>query len=71
MRNIEISLNEVKEVFYLLEELNAFFHDRGKYSDKESLQKFITKNYPLIHKGYYNTVWNWLPKDVQDEITSR
>lgn len=70
MSNIEVSLEEIIEIFYLLEELNDFFHDPSKYSDKEAVERFITEKYPSINKGYYKTVWNWLPKDVQDKITA-
>ena len=66
--NIEVKLDEVKEVFFLLEELNRFFHAPDRYEDNEKLKDFVSKVYPKIHKGYYKTVWDWLPKEVQDEI---
>ena len=66
--NINVDLKEIEEIYYLLEELNDFFHDPNKYSEGKKLDDFVLKVYPSINKAYYNTVWNWLPKEVRDNI---
>ena len=71
MATIEIELEEAKEVFLLLEKLNGFLHQELNYQSKEDFQKFAKSIYPEIRKGYYDTVWNWLPNKVQAEIEDR
>ena len=74
-RTVEISLDEVKRLFLLLEELNAFFHQPMHYPDVEAVKTFLGNQergaYKDIHDMYYNVVWNWLPSDVQEEIHNR
>lgn len=65
---IEVSTEEVKKVYLLLEDLNDFFHQKENYSD---IEKFADQNYKRIHECYYEVIWNWLPKDVKEDILSR
>lgn len=66
---VEIDIEEIKEVFFLLEELNDFFHQKDKYSDTKCVEKFADNIYPLLNKSYYDIVWNWFPQEVKKEIT--
>lgn len=69
---IQVSLDEVKKVFLLLEDLNSFFHDPDKYGNVDSVKRFVESGmYQQVHAAYYETVWNWLPKDAQQEILNR
>ena len=69
---IQVSLDEVKKLFLLLENLNSFFHDPEKYGDVQRVKTFVESGmYKQLHAAYYDTVWNWLPKDTQDEILNR
>jgi hypothetical protein len=36
--------------------------------DQKLMKKFANENYSEIHELYYKIIWNWLPKDVQEEI---
>lgn len=67
-KKIEVDLEEVQRVFALLEDLNALFHQPMKCKDSEYVSNFAKKNYPEIKDLYYEIVWNWLPKDVQEKI---
>jgi uncharacterized protein YeeX (DUF496 family) len=71
MSKIEIQLEEAKEVFLLLEKLQDFMHQPMNCESKEDFVKFIKSVYPEVRKSYYETVWNWLPEQVQQEIEER
>lgn len=62
---------ELKELYLLLEELNEFFHQPENYLSSEKTNEFAKKIYPDINKMYYETVWDSLPKDLQDELENR
>ena len=71
-KTIQVAVDEVKEVFLLLEELNSFFHDPEKYGDHSRLIHYVEGDmYPKLHEAYYETVWNWLPSEVQKQIENR
>jgi len=69
--SISIPVSEVKEVFELLEEINQLFHQPLNHKDLEAVEMFAKSNYPAIKKLYYETVWNWLPKDEQEYYDKR
>lgn len=70
--SIQVPLQQVKEVFLFLEELNSFFHDPAKYRDAEALVQFVEHGmYNKLHETYYQTVWNWLPPATQTEMENR
>jgi len=73
MSEIKVQLEEVKEIYLLLllEKLQNFMHQSTNYESKEDFQSFVSHIYPEIHKSYYETVWNWLPENVQKEIEER
>ena len=71
MSNIEIDLEEAKEVFFLLERLQGFLHQPMNFDSSEKIQDFASSIYPEIADAYYKKVWNWLPKDVQKEIEEK
>ncbi|GGQ02505.1 hypothetical protein [Shewanella ulleungensis] len=66
---ISFSVDEVLRVFRFLENSNELFHQPMRYEDKDIVQKFAKDNYPEIRELYYRTIWNKLPKYIQDEIT--
>ncbi|MEM7356088.1 MAG: hypothetical protein AAF657_35055 [Acidobacteriota bacterium] len=69
---IKVPLAEVRELFFLLEETQDFFHQPLNYGDSEQVNAFVKGGfYERVKKAYYETVWNWLPADSQEEITSR
>jgi hypothetical protein len=67
--SIEVNSEEILEVFNLLDELNDFFHNPLNHQSIEQVDAFSNRVYPDIKKAYYKTVWNWLPKEVQDELS--
>ena len=67
---ITFSIDEVLRIFRFLENLNELFHQPMHYEDKDIVQKFAKDNYPEIRELYYNTIWDKLPKHIQDKITS-
>ena len=67
-RKVEVNVEEIRRVFLLLEEINSLFHQPMKYQDSEYITKFAELKYSEIKELYYNTVWDWLPSDIQEEI---
>jgi len=67
-QKIDVSVDEVKRVFDLLEKINSFFHQPMKYEDPEFVKAFAENNYKEINDLYYNVVWEWLPEPVKAEI---
>ncbi len=65
---IEVDLKDVRRLFLLLENMNCFFHQPMNFENPKRVQEFALKNYPELHKLYYNVVWEWLPKEIQKEI---
>jgi ethanolamine utilization cobalamin adenosyltransferase len=56
MKKIQVPLDELLNIYDLLEELNELFHQPLNYEDQEHVCKFADKNYQRIHELYYNTV---------------
>lgn len=67
-QKIDVSIDEVRRVFDLLEKVNSLFHQPMKYEDLELVKAFAETNYKEISDLYYNVVWEWLPEAVQAEI---
>jgi len=63
--------NDLKDLYMLLEELNDFFHQPDNYSSIEQVSRFAKKMYPEISKMYYETIWEMLPKELQEDIENR
>jgi hypothetical protein len=68
MKYVNIDINEIKRVFFLIEKINDVFHQEENFMDQKLMKKFANENYSEIHELYYKIIWNWLPKDVQEEI---
>ena len=66
---VQIDLEEVKRVFRLIEEVHDLMHQPLKSRDVEQVEAFVDSHYPEIKDLYYKVVWNWLPQEVQREIT--
>ncbi|MBN8454492.1 hypothetical protein [Accumulibacter sp.] len=68
---IKVDLDQVVEIYRLLESLNDFFHEPANYEDTAKLLEFMGKgNYEKIRHGYYAIASNWLPKKVQKKLWS-
>ncbi len=67
---IEIDVTEIRRVYGLLEEIHGFFHQPLKFRDTHLVEKFAKQHYDEIQNLYYQVVWNWLPKEVQEKITT-
>jgi hypothetical protein len=67
-QKIDVSIDEVRRVFDLLEKVNSLFHQPMKYEDSELVKAFAETNYKEINDLYYNVVWEWLPEAVKTEI---
>jgi hypothetical protein len=68
---VEVDLEEIKQVFLFLEDLNAFFHQPMHYETIEDVKEYVDGMYPQLHHLFYHVVWNWLPPTVQNEIEDR
>lgn len=69
---IQVDLNEMKQLFIFLEELNSFFHQPMKYTDQAQVVAYVENGmYEQLHTMYYDVVWNWLPPSVQKEMEDR
>ncbi len=67
-QKVEVDLEDVRRLFILLENMNNFFHQPMYFKDPKLVQEFVYKNYPELKTLYYDIVWKWLPKDIQEEI---
>jgi hypothetical protein len=70
-QEILFTLDELLEVFRFLGNANHLFHQPMYYEDSSVVEKFADDNYMTIHKLYYETIWNKLPKSIQDEFTEK
>jgi len=41
-----------------------------RYEDIEIVKKFAKNHYSEIHELYYKTLWEKLPKEIQEKITN-
>ena len=67
-QKIDVSVDEVRRVFDLLDKVNSLFHQPMKYEDSGVVKTFAEANYKEINELYYNVVWEWLPETVKAEI---
>lgn len=70
-KQVSISVEEIKEVFELLEKINDLFHQPLSYRETEIVENFADSNYQEIKKLYYDTVWKWLPEEEQKRYEDR
>lgn len=69
---IQINLNEVKELFLFLEDLNQFFHSPSNYGDQQQLIAYVEGGmYDKLRRLYYHTVLDWLPPSARKEFEDR
>lgn len=71
-RMVSISLEELRELYSLLVDYQQFFHQPLHFGEQEEVVKFLRDGaYARLHQAVYDTVWDWLPRDVQSEISER
>jgi lantibiotic modifying enzyme len=63
-----VKLDEIKQIYELVERLNEFFHDPYNHPN---IEKFATEIYPDIRNAYYHTIRDWLPPEVQQFYEER
>ena len=66
--DINISVETVRELYSLMEEIQDLFHQPLYYEDKETVIAFAHKHYPAIKKAYYETLWGLLPQGDKELI---
>jgi len=71
MSKIEIELEDLKRVFFLLEDINHLFHQPMYFNDSDMVEAFADRNFDEIGELYYKVIWNLLPAEVQEEIENR
>ena len=69
-RKIEVSTEELEVLYKLLADMNDFFHQPMNLEKIETVQNFMKDKdiYERIHDAYYDYVWDWIPKDIQEKI---
>lgn len=68
-KNIEVKLDEVKRVYNMIEQVHDLLHQPEKYRNTDVIDSFVQENYGELRDLYYDIIWDWLPQDVQDNIT--
>lgn len=58
IEKVNVSVDEVKRVYGLLEELNSFFHEPMNFKNPKDTAAFATTNYQEIKELYSQVVWN-------------
>lgn len=66
---VQLTDEDIKNIWDLLENLNDIFHDYEKFNNKEIINEFQIHYYPIIHKLYYETIWNILTDEQKLEFT--
>ena len=57
-------------LYRLMEKLNWFFHQEMHYLNRDIAEKTARECYPEIRDFTYDILWNDLPKEVQDQLTT-
>ena len=74
-RRVEVDLDEIIELFLIIERLQQFFHQPLHYETLVQLNSFLGDRYSgayaEMHQAYYEILWNWLPPDIQRQIEDR
>lgn len=65
---IDLSRENILEIYYLVEKLVEIFHDDERAHNRETINRFIADYYPSIHKLYYETIWNALTIEERQAI---
>ena len=69
---LTVPLDEVKSVFFVLEELIDFLHQPLNYETTDQIVQFLQSGaFDRLTGAYYDTVWNWFPDNVRNEIIER
>lgn len=69
---IEVSLEEARQLFLFLEDLNHFFHSPTHYSDAAAVVAYVEgRMYDKLREMYYHVIPGWLPGNVLREIENR
>ena len=63
-----LNKDNIMEIYMLMDKLNEIFHDPDRSGDITIIQKFGDEYYPIIHKLYYETLWNALTIEQRKEI---
>ena len=65
-----MTLKEQIRLYRLMEKLNWFFHQEMHYLDREIAEQTATARecYPEIREFTYDILWNYLPKEVQEQL---
>ncbi|WP_323756666.1 hypothetical protein [Roseivirga sp.] len=62
---LEVEEKDLKDLFYLMQEINDFFHNEINYED---VHKFGRKHYKQINHCFYRVLWEWLLEDEKKKI---
>ena len=67
-----MTLKEQIRLYRLMEKLNWFFHQEMHYLDREiaeqTARECYPECYPEIRDFTYDILWNYLPKEVQEQL---
>ncbi|MHA7863566.1 hypothetical protein [Flagellimonas marinaquae] len=69
---IEIKLRDFMFIYKTMEEFNRFFHQRMHYTTIKDIEIFLGDRdagaYSIIHKLYYDTLHNYMPKEISEKF---
>ncbi len=68
---IVVDLKDARRVYELMEEINDFFHQPMNFESADKARAFAHSHYPEIRELYYHVVYDWLPRNVQEEFLNR
>ena len=66
-----LNRDDLMKIFYLMEDLNDYFHQPMNYENLDDVEAFAAKIYPRIHEAYYRILWDALPDDLKKEVLDR
>ncbi len=68
---IEVDLDEIKRVFFMMEKIHDLLHQPMKFEDATYVNEFVKSNYIELNELYYDVIWDWLPTSEKEAIENR
>jgi len=69
---IEIGLKDFMLIYKTFAEFNRFFHQPDHYKTIEDIKIYLGDRnfgaYSVIHNIYYNIMYKYIPKEIEDNI---
>ena len=66
-KTLTIKTEDAIAVYRLLEAMNSFLHQEANFT-AEKISEFASSTYPACRELFYETVRDWLPPTIMEQI---